>query len=256
MISTGSLAMTGSRCFWVCALAWCILGRNALAAEFGEAKIAGKRVTVCTVDLLTEQIQLFLRDDSRQAFKSFEAVEQYLTNRGQTLVFAMNAGMFQRDFSPVGLFVAGGRELTPLNTNSGYGNFFMKPNGIFVVTDAGPRVIETSEYPKLKVRTVLATQSGPLLVHSGKIHPVFNTNSTSRVIRNGVGVSGAGKVVFAISEEPVNLHEFAVLFRDVLGCPNALYLDGVISSLHAPALKRSDKKTEMGPIIGVVEARR
>jgi uncharacterized protein YigE (DUF2233 family) len=85
----------------------------------------------------------------------------------------MNAGMFQPNFSPVGLFVAGGRELAPLNTNSGYGNFFMKPNGIFVMTEMGPRVVETSEYPKVKGRIVLATQSGPLLVHSGKIHPVF-----------------------------------------------------------------------------------
>ena len=248
--------MTGSRCFWVCAVAWCIVGRNILAGEFSEARIAGKRVTVCTVDARTEQMELFLRDDSGQALKSFAAVEGYLTNRGQTLVFGMNAGMFQRDFSPVGLCVTGGRELAPLNTNSGYGNFFMKPNGVFLMTDTGSRVIETSEYPKLKSRVALATQSGPLLVHSGRIHPVFNTNSTSRVIRNGVGVSSAGKVVFGISEEPVNLHEFAMLFRDVLRCPNALYLDGVISSLHAPALKRSDKKTELGPIIGVVESNR
>ena len=248
--------MTGSRGFLVCAVVWCILGRNILAAEFSEARIAGKHVAVCTVDVRTERSELFLRDDSGQAFKSFQAVEQYLTNRGLALVFAMNAGMFQGDFSPVGLFVSGGRELAPLNTNSGYGNFFMRPNGVFVMTDTGPRVVETSEYPKLKGRIVLATQSGPLLVHSNKIHPVFNANSTSRVIRNGVGVSGAGKVLFAISEEPVNLSEFALLFRDVLGCPNALYLDGVISSLHAPALKRSDKKTDLGPIIGVVEARR
>ena len=168
----------------------------------------------------------------------------------------MNAGMFQRDYSPVGLFIAGGKELAPLNTNSGYGNFFMKPNGIFVMTDTGPRVVETSEYARLKGRIVLATQSGPLLVHSGKIHPDFKVNSTSRVIRNGVGISDAGKVVFAISEEPVNLHEFSALFRNVLSCPNALYLDGVISSLHAPALKRSDKKTEIGPIIAVVESNR
>ncbi len=254
--ATGSLVMTGSRCYWGCAVVWWILGCNVPAAEFSEAEVAGKRVTVCTVDVRTERMELLLHDDSKQPFKSFEAVEGYLTNRGNTLRFAMNAGMFNRDFTPVGLFVAGGKELASLNTNSGYGNFFMKPNGVFVATDMGPRVIETSEYPKLKDRIILATQSGPLLVHSSRIHPGFNSNSTSRVIRNGVGVSSAGKVVFAISEEPVNLHEFAILFRDVLSCANALYLDGVISSLHAPTLKRSDKKTELGPIIAVVESNR
>jgi uncharacterized protein YigE (DUF2233 family) len=165
--------MTRSRCFCVCAMAWCIVGRNILAGEFSEARIAGKRVTVCTIDVRAQRIDLFLRDDSGRPFNSFAAVEGHLTNRAHTLTFAMNAGMFQPNFSPVGLFVAGGRELAPLNTNSGYGNFFMKPNGIFVMTEMGPRVVETSEYPKVKGRIVLATQSGPLLVHSGKIHPVF-----------------------------------------------------------------------------------
>jgi len=256
MFATRFFVMTGLRCFWVCAVVWCILACDVLAGDFSEARIAGRRVTVCTVDVRTERLDLFLRDDSGQPFNSFAALEGHLTNRAQTLTFAMNAGMFQPNFSPVGLFVAGGRELTQLNTNSGYGNFFMKPNGVFVMTDTGPRVVETSEYPKLKGRTILATQSGPLLVHLGKIHAVFNTNSTSRVIRNGVGISDSRKVVFAIADEAVSLHEFAMLFRDVLGCPNALYLDGVISSLHAPALKRSDKKTELGPIIGVVKAQR
>jgi uncharacterized protein YigE (DUF2233 family) len=93
-------------------------------------------------------------------------------------------------------------------------------------------------------------------VRAGKLHSQFNTNSTSRLIRNGVGVAASGKVIFAITEEPVNLYEFAVLFRDLLACPNALYLDGVISSLHAPPLKRSDKRAELGPIIGVAESRR
>jgi uncharacterized protein YigE (DUF2233 family) len=204
------------------------------------------------VDVRKERLEVFLRDGSGEAFKSFEGVERYLAGRGERLVFAMNAGMYQRDFSPVGLLMAGGKELAPLNTNSGYGNFFMKPNGVFVISEHGPQVIETSEYPKLKGRIVLATQSGPLLVRGRRMHSGFNTNSNSRVIRNGVGVSGDGKAVFAISEEPVNLYEFAVLFRDVLGCADALYLDGVISSLHAPGLKRSDKKAELGPMLGVV----
>jgi uncharacterized protein YigE (DUF2233 family) len=181
---------------------------------------------------------------------------RHLESRQEQLVFAMNAGMYHRDFSPVGLLVATGRQLAPLNTNSGYGNFFLKPNGVFLISDAGPQVIESSEYPKLQSRIVLATQSGPLLVRSGKIHPAFTTNATSRVIRNGVGVSGRDIAVFAISEAPLNLYEFAILFRDVLGCPDALYLDGVISSLHAPQLKRSDNKAELGPIIGVVGPRR
>ena len=241
---------------YICAVVSCLIGQTVGASDFKEETVAGKRATVCRVNVRTERIELFLRDDAGQSFKSFEAIDGYLAKRGEKLAFAMNAGMFHRDLSPVGLFVANGKQVTPLNTNSGYGNFFMKPNGVFVILEDGARVIETSEYPTVKGRVILATQSGPLLVSSGRIHPQFNTNSTSRVIRNGVGVSGAGEVIFAISEEPVSLYEFASRFRDVLGCANALYLDGVVSSMHAPSLKRSDKKTELGPMIGVVESRR
>jgi uncharacterized protein YigE (DUF2233 family) len=166
-----SASVAGSRVRRVCLcglLSWA-LSYGVLAAEFSEAKIAGKRVTVCRVDVAKERIDVFLRDDSGQPFKSFEALERHLIPRGQRLMFALNAGMYQRDFSPVGLLVAEGRELSPLNTNSGYGNFFMKPNGVFVISETGPRVVETSEYPKLKGRVRLATQSGPLLVRAGRV---------------------------------------------------------------------------------------
>jgi uncharacterized protein YigE (DUF2233 family) len=246
--------MIRSRCFYVLAVVSCIFGRASVAGEFSEVRVAGKRVTVCTVNLQAERIELFLRDDSGQPFKSFERVERYLRERGEKLAFAMNAGMFHRDLSPVGLFVAKGKQVAPLNTNSGYGNFFMKPNGVFLISHSGPQIVETSEYPKLTNRVVLATQSGPLLVHAGRIHTRFSTNSTSRVVRNGVGVSRSGKIVFAISEDAVSLYEFAMMFRDLLDCPNALYLDGVVSGLYAPDLKRSDKKSEFGPIVGVVES--
>ena len=39
-------------------------------------------------------------------------------------------------------------------------------------------------------------------------------------------------MVFAISETPVNFHTFARLFRDRIGCRNALYLDGTISQFY------------------------
>lgn len=167
--------------------------------------------------------------------------------RGQKLVFAMNAGMYHGDFSAVGLFVSGGRELVPLNTDRGDGNFFLKPNGVFAITNTGARVLESSQYSSLREPVILATQSGPMLVIGGVIHPAFNPNSTSRLFRNGVGVLSPDLAIFVISEEPVNFHEFATLFREKLECPDALFLDGTISSLYAPELKRNDFRMELGP---------
>jgi len=203
------------------------------------------------VNVRSERLQLFLRDAAGQPFKSFEAIDGTLQTRSQKLIFAMNAGMFHRDLSPVGLFVAEGKQLAPLNTTNGYGNFYLKPNGVFLLSNSGARIVESSEYPGVSERVILATQSGPLLVRNGKIHSAFNAKSESRLTRNGVGVPSPDVAIFAISEAPVNFHEFATLFRDVLKCPDALFLDGVICSLHSTQLQRSDKKTDLGPIIGI-----
>ncbi|CAN7570048.1 phosphodiester glycosidase family protein [Variovorax paradoxus] len=228
-------------------LALCLAG----AASLASAAAAEPRYTVVKIDLRRERLELFLRDDTGAPFKRLDRLEAWLAARNRQLVFAMNAGMYHADFSPVGLLVQEGREEAPLNLAAGAGNFFLKPNGVFLVSDAGPRVVESSEYaalPKEGVR--LATQSGPLLLRRGVVHPAFIPDSDSRKIRNGVGVSGH-TAIFVISEQPVNFYEFALYFRDVLHCRDALYLDGTVSALHSLALRRSDFTRELGPILGV-----
>jgi uncharacterized protein YigE (DUF2233 family) len=212
---------------------------------------AGRRFTVCRVDVKQERLQLFLNDARGQPLKSYDGVNRFLQPTGRRLTFAMNAGMYHPDLSPVGLCIADGRSLAPLNLKDGDGNFYLKPNGVFLLTSAGARVVDSADYSKVTEPVQLATQSGPLLVGSGRIHPRFNSNSTSRLIRNGVGVRSTQAVVFAISDEPVTFHEFAIFFRDALGCQDALYLDGVISSLHGSPSPRNDRKVDLGPIIGL-----
>ncbi len=159
---------------------------------------------------------------------------------------------YHPNFSAVGLFVAEGREVVPLNMADGDGNFFLKPNRSWL-NESGARVMESSEYSRIRERVSLATQSGPLLLHGGKIHPAFRESSTSRLLRNGVGVAAPDTAVFVISETPVTFYELATLFRERLHCSDALFLDGTISSLYAPALKRDDSRADLGPIIGVTE---
>jgi len=218
-------------------------------------RFAGRRFTVCRVDLATQRLDLFWRDDAGAPFESFAALDLWLRARGRRLVFAMNAGMYREDFSPVGLYVEHGKQLRPLNLGRGRGNFCLLPNGVFAVTHSGAVVVESSRYPGIKAETLLATQSGPMLVIDGQIHPKFGRKSESRLIRNGVGVVSPERVVFAIAEDPVNFHEFATFFRDSLRCRNALFLDGTVSSLYSTALNRNDTKAELGPIIAVVDAR-
>ena len=163
-----------------------------------------------------------------------------------------NAGIFEPDFTPTGLLVSGGKELHPINRENGRGNFFLQPNGVFLITDQGARVVETSEYEGTGVRE--ATQSGPLLVQSGKLHPKFTEGSENRALRSGVGVRDPQTVFLVISRDDVNLWTFASLFRDELECNDALYLDGVISALWAAGAGRDGDLDGKGPFAGVITA--
>jgi len=221
--------------------------------EVTTVRFAEKRYTVCHVNLTTHSLELFWRDEAGKPFRSFSALDAWLREGGRRLVFAMNAGMYLEDSSPVGLYVEHGEQLRPLNLARGESNFCLRPNGVFAITDSGAVVVESSTYPTIKPSTSLATQSGPMLVIDGQLHPAFGANSKSRLIRNGVGVVSPQEVVFAISEDRVNFHEFATLFRDELQCDNALFLDGTISSLYSTALDRNDVKAALGPIIAVTD---
>ncbi|HEX2137692.1 MAG TPA: phosphodiester glycosidase family protein [Microvirga sp.] len=210
----------------------------------------GADYVVCTVDLRRYRVRLFWRGPDGAVLGSFDRMRQ--TPEGSRAVFAMNAGMYHEDGSPVGLYVENGREFKKANTADGPGNFHLKPNGIFFVSGATAGVLETSRYLRQRITPDYATQSGPMLVLNGRIHPRISENGPSRKIRNGVGVSNRHTVVFAISERPVTFGEFARLFRDELRCPDALFLDGSVSSLYAPALGRADGLLPLGPIVAAL----
>ncbi|WP_210251906.1 phosphodiester glycosidase family protein [Hyphomicrobium album] len=195
-------------------------------------------------------IELFLRDAQGATLGQFDRVREALQTRGRQLVFAMNAGMYHEDRSPVGLYVENGQQVKKLSTADGPGNFSMKPNGVFYIDGKSAGVVETKAFLKRKLKPQFATQSGPMLVIDGKLHPRFLKDSTSRNRRNGVGVKGS-KVIFALADTPVTFDEFARVFRDVLKTPNALYLDGSISRLYAPDINRNDIGFAMGPIVAV-----
>ncbi|WP_374582031.1 phosphodiester glycosidase family protein [Pseudoduganella sp.] len=209
------------------------------------------RYTVVTVDPARARLQLFLKDPQGHPYKRLHHVAADVAKRGKQLTFAMNAGMYHADFSPVGLYVADGIVHSALNLERGKGNFFLRPNGVFFVAGSAAHVVESSEFPALAGKARIATQSGPMLLTRGLINPLFDPGSRSVHIRNGVCTT-QGVAKFVISNEPVNFYEFARYMRDDLQCRDALYLDGSVSSLYSPALGRNDSRSDLGPIIGVV----
>ncbi len=219
-----------------------------------QSNFEGHRITVCAFDAARARVQLFHADRQGNVLGDFSAVVRESKRQGTTLRFAMNAGMYHADRAPVGLYVEDGRRIRPLVTGRGKGNFSMLPNGVFFVDRNGAGVMETRAYRKSRIRPQHATQSGPMLVIEGRLHPRFRARSDNRKIRNGVGVSRDRKRLwFAIADDPVNFHTFARFFRDRLGARNALYLDGSISRLYAPEIGREDFGMPMGPIVGIVD---
>jgi len=214
---------------------------------------AGRHYTVCTFDNSKDKLQLFWRGADGAPYGGFEPLATALKQNGQFLGFAMNAGMYRPDASPAGLYIEDRHQIIPANTRSGTGNFNLKPNGVFYFGHSGAGVMETGRFLSAGIKPDYATQSGPMLVIDGAIHPKIEPTGTSEKIRNGVGVRDGHIIIFAISDEPVTFYRFASLFRDTLNCPNALFLDGSISSLYAPSINRTDHWQPMGPIVGLVE---
>ena len=209
----------------------------------------GAGYQVCTADLRRHRIGLYWRDPAGQPYGGFAPLLAGPDGKG--LLAAMNGGMYKADLSPVGLYVEGGREFKAANTANAEGNFHLKPNGVFLVAGGKAAVLETGEFLRRKLRAEIATQSGPMLVIGGRIHPRISEDGPSRKVRNGVGVRDGDTAVFAISDRPVSFGAFARLFRDALGCPDALFLDGSVSSLYARASGRQDGGYPMGPILGI-----
>jgi len=213
------------------------------------------RFVVCRYHRGSDELQLAWRDSSGP-LGGFDGLAAWLGPEAKRVRFVMNGGMFDRSQAPVGLLVQSGKLQHQIDTAKGQGNFYLLPNGVFwAEADGSVHVDETGRFLARRLSPMWATQSGPLLVSAGALHPAIAGNGTSLAVRNGVGVRDLDEALFVISSEPVSFGRFARLFRDHLRCLDALYLDGAISSLWAPNLARRDPATGLGPLI-VVSAKK
>ena len=208
-------------------------------------------LTHCVADPAQHRIEMANLGADKQPFASLSAFAASVDP--STIAFAMNGGMYGDDLKPIGYYVQNGERLKELNRGDGDGNFYMKPNGVFFGSGAGWRVLGSNTFfNTVGDRPQFGTQSGPMLLVDGKLHPEIQDDGPSKAIRNAVGVDGSGKAHFVISEAPVSFGQLARYFRDVLKVSNALYLDGAVSSLWDPATGRLDKG-RIGPVIVVTK---
>lgn len=245
-----------------------VIGTLSVSAAFAadpcrRESFEGAGYIICSFDLAHDDLRMVWTNAAGRPYNTFDALRADLDRAGLTLRFAMNGGMYGDDFSPTGLYIEDGKTLAAANTTTVPGsgaavpNFYKKPNGIFYVGEGMAGVMETEAFLRQPPKARFATQSGPMLVVEGVLHPALIEGSTDRKPRDGVCVSAPTMVHFAITEGGVNFFDFARLFRDHLGCRNALFLDGGSApGLYARELRRNDAPGHggYGPIIAVVAA--
>ena len=207
--------------------------------------VEGEAYTICSFDPARHRFTLRLRGFDGAPYRKLAAA----TDRHPHAIVAMNGGMYHDDLGPVGLYIEDGERLKALQRRPSWGNFGLVPNGVFWVRGREAGVTETLAFDKRGIRPDFATQSGPMLVIDGRLHPKFLRTSDSNKIRNGVGVSRDGTVHFAMSHGAVNFWTFAKLFQEHLASPNALFLDGSVSAIRAKGFSRGGFWTDLGPII-------
>lgn len=228
--------------------------RRAEDAACHTRQFEGSRFIVCAFDTRRTHIQLASRGADGAYLRSFDALARKLGADAGHVRFAMNAGMFNDAGAPIGLYVEDGVQGQRIALADGPGNFHMKPNGVFWQDSEGALHLDTSEnYAQLAPHPRWASQSGPMLVIDGALHPRFAADGASHFIRNGVGVRDAHTAFFVISTDAVSFGRFARLFRDNLHTPNALFFDGSVSSLWAPNLNRHDDGHLLGPMVVVLD---
>lgn len=207
----------------------------ALAGIFINAKIVADDLFLTyKVDLKKQDLRLYWKNDNNQNIGSIQNLKIWLEGKNRILEFAMNAGMYKKDNSPQGLYIEKQKILSALDTTRASGNFYLKPNGIFyLTTNKTAAICRTEDFRNIE-KVEYATQSGPMLLIDGQIHPEFKKESANLNIRNGVGILPDGKVLFVLSKKEINFYDFANYFKS-LGCKNALYLDGFVSRAFAPS---------------------
>ena len=212
-----------------------------------------ENLLIHVVDLKQTELAFYYKNKQGKNYSNHKNLKDELATVDKKLIFAVNGGMYNRDHTPQGLFIENGKLIAPLDTlSSGYGNFYLQPNGVFYLTHSKNAVVITSENFELKKEILFATQSGPMILIDGKIHPKFREKSTNLHIRNGVGILPDGKVLFVMSKEKINFFDLATYFKNQ-GCQNALYLDGFVSRTFLPSQQWEQLDGNFGVIIGEIE---
>ncbi len=142
---------------------------------------------------------------------------------------AMNGGIYDKAYAPLGLYIEDGKRLTPVNRSAGGGTSLSARRRILVENGRAKIVPLPAYKPSPAIR--YAVQSGPMLIENGAINWRLKPSASSRKLRNGlVSISRAGWCYAQRSRD--QLYDFACYAQSKLGVRQMLYLDGTLSKMY------------------------
>ena len=103
------------------------------------ARLSDPTLTVqaYTVNPQTERVKMYWQKANGEAWGTLHALLADMNSQGQVQM-AMNGGIYDESYAPLGLYIENGQQKVALNLASGEGNFFIRPGGVFYV--AGDKV--------------------------------------------------------------------------------------------------------------------
>ncbi|SNR74348.1 phosphodiester glycosidase family protein [Dokdonia pacifica] len=202
----------------------------------------GKKFDIFKIKLDTNSVKNFSILENNNSVPHNDFIKLLNTDD----IFLSTASIVDSNCEPIGLFINNNTLIKNVEIADGTGNFFLKPNGAFLVTDKDVIICQTSEIQNHQ-NIIFGIQSGPALITNGKIHPAFNPNSQNRHIRSAVGKyknsNGDAFIVFAISHEEVTFYEIAQFFNKQYDCFNALSIESVRSVMSIPYIQNPSNQS-------------
>ena len=183
-----------------------------------------------TVNPQRERITMYWKNANGEAFGSLRALLADIDRDGRVQM-AMNGGIYAKNYAPLGLYIDKGVQEVPLNRASGGGNFFIRPGGVFYLQGQKAGIVSIDKF-KPSSTIAYAVQSGPMLIENGTINWRLKPSASSRKLRNGVGITRQGQVIFMLSDRETNFYDFACYAQSKLNVRQMLYLDGTISKMY------------------------
>ena len=203
--------------------------------QLNETQIAGKSALIARIQLNDggPQLNLYWKDETGKALKTFEALQNWLHSQNKSLLFAANAGIYRDNptFAPVGLHVEKGSVRSRLSFATGCGNFCWY-SGVFFIEENGAYLKSREEVRARDFSSAkLALQSGPLLMRTGTLQGTWSSASYNLNRSAVCTTSRAGEVLMILVMDATNLKDFFSALKQA-GCQDALFLDGAVSAFY------------------------